>query len=104
MVYQLLNNASIIFPLAQREADLPNISDGAGVEHHTASSPEGLGRNALAELGSHHARVTMGTTNLAPHHSELGMVDLFLGLVDICNFLANVILRVVLCADTINLQ
>ena len=80
------------------------ISDGAGVEHHTASSPEGLGRNALAELGSHHTRVAMRTTNLAPHHSELGMVDLFLGLVDICNFLANVILRVVLCADTINLE
>ena len=46
----------------------------------------------------------MRTTNLAPHHTELGVLDLLLGLVDVCDPLANVELCVVLGADTINLQ
>ena len=46
----------------------------------------------------------MGTSNLAPHHAELGVVDLFLGLVNVCNFLAHVELGVFLGADSVNLQ
>ena len=46
----------------------------------------------------------MRFANLAPHHTELGVLDLLLGLVDICNSLANVELCVLLGADAIDLQ
>ena len=46
----------------------------------------------------------MRTADLAPHHAELGVVDLLLGLVDICDFLAHIELGVFLGSDTIDLQ
>ena len=80
------------------------VSNAAGVEHDPARSSEGLGRDVLGELRSHHTGVAMRAANLAPHHSELGVVDLLLGLVHICHPLAEVELCVLLGANAINLQ
>ena len=46
----------------------------------------------------------MRLADLAPHHAELGVLDFFLGLVDISHPLANVELCVLFGPDAINFQ
>merc|ERR1719408_634444 len=79
-------------------------SDAARVQHNTAWSTERARRDVLGELGADDARVTVGTTNLAPDHAEVGVVLLLLRLVDVSHALAEVELRVLPGKDTLDLK
>ena len=77
---------------------------GAKKTYHSGRSPHELGRQVASELGTDGTRVSMGASDLAPNHADLGALDILLGPVNVSNALSEVKVRVLLAVDVLNLD
>ena len=78
--------------------------DVGRVEHDSDGRAKGLGGQVVSESGSDNAGVSVGSSNLAPHDSDLGASDLLVGSVDVSNSLSDVELGLVGVGDALNLD
>lgn len=75
-----------------------------GVKHDTDGRAQGVRRKILLKLSSDNAAVTVGSSDLSPHDSDFGSVNLLAGTVYISDSLSKVELSVLSGSNTFNLD